>query len=176
MVFVDSITKIRLQLTTIYVEVYLYVKPVAQQRVFFNAYKDREEAKTSLLYLCSLLMRWNPIKYLHEDFTKIRGMMSWCQPLFGPHSVSVNPSESGATAGGSENQLSNPPHAPLASLPLSFCGPQWRQLQGVWEKCDNQRAFRAQSSTGLCPLPPHVTEEVGAQWIWKGEQCAWVTN
>lgn len=28
-------------------------------------------------------------------------------------------------------------------------GPQKQQLQSVWEKCDNQRAFRAQSSTGL---------------------------
>lgn len=42
---------------------------------------------------------------------------------------------SGATAGGVKDQL--------------LLGPQKQQLQSVWEKCDNQRAFRAQSSTGL---------------------------
>lgn len=45
------------------------------------------------------------ILYLHKDSTKIRSMMSWRQPLFRPRSPSMNPSEAGATAGGSKNQL-----------------------------------------------------------------------
>lgn len=45
------------------------------------------------------------ILYLHKDSTKIRSMVSWRQPLFRPRSPSMNPSEAGATAGGSKNQL-----------------------------------------------------------------------
>lgn len=42
-------------------------------------------------------------------------------------------------------------------------GPQKQQLQSVWEKCDNQRAFKAQSSTGLVSNGEEEEAETGVK-------------
>lgn len=69
---------------------------------------------------------WNPIIYLHEDFAHIRSMMSWCHPLFGPHSFSMNPSEARTTAGGPKNRLRSPPS-------VATIGAAARRLGKVWQ-------------------------------------------
>lgn len=75
-------------------------------------------------------MRWNPIIYLDEDFALIRSMMSWCRPLFGPHSLSMNPSETRATAGGPKNQLRSPPSAATIGAAARRLGKVW-QLKSI---------------------------------------------
>ncbi len=95
--------------------------------------KWRWPVGVSLLSLCTSLnvfpMQRNPIALLHNDFAHRRSMMSWLQwlqPLFGPHSLSMNPSERRATAGGLKNQLSSPPSA-------ATIGAAARRLGKVWQ-------------------------------------------
>lgn len=75
-------------------------------------------------------MQWNPIIYLHKDFAHIRIMMSWRRPLFGPRSLSMNPSETRATAGGLKNQPRSPPSAATIGAAARRLGKVW-QLKSI---------------------------------------------
>lgn len=75
-------------------------------------------------------MQRNPILYLQEDFAHIRSMMSRRGPLFGPHSLSMNPSKTRATAGGSKNQPRSPPSAATIGAAARRLGKVW-QLKSI---------------------------------------------
>lgn len=51
--------------------------------------------------------------------------------------------------------------------------PQKQQLQSVWEKCDNQRAFRAQSSPGL---GSNEEEEEAGAGVKGRSSLLWLAN
>lgn len=73
-----------------------------------------------------------------------RGMMSWLRPLFGPHSLSVNPCETRATAGGLKNQRRSPPSA-------ATIGAAARRLGKVWQLKSIQGSVKHR------PCSPHPT-------------------
>lgn len=103
------------------------------------AQEQQSWTKTDLLacqkYLCArpslfCSMQRNPVIYLHKDFAYIRGMISWRWPLFGPHSLSMNPSETKATAGGLKNQPRSPPSAATIGAAARRLGKVW-QLKSI---------------------------------------------
>ena len=71
------------------------------------------------------------------------GMMSWRRPLLGPHSLSVNPCETRATAGGLKNHRRSPPSA-------ATIGAAARRLGKVWQLKSIQGSVKHQP----CRSPP----------------------
>lgn len=154
---------------------------------YFDAYEDYKDHKEKnncnapkrswseadlLACLCahpSLIcsMRWNPIIYLHKVFAHIRrSMMSWRRPLFGPHSLSMNPSETRAAAGGLKNQLRSPPSA-------ATIGAAARRLGKVWQLKSIQGSVKHRPCV---PLPPTPMGRWGQRRPWKGKEYVWVAN
>lgn len=120
----------------------------------------------------------NPTTYLHKDFAHIRSMTSCRWPLFGPHSLTMNPSETRATAGGLKDQLRSPPSVATIGAAARRLGKVWqlKSIQGSvkhwpcvlrlthqWGGGDRDGRERERNMFWVANEPKH--------WLWPSVGC-----
>ena len=91
------------------------------------------------------------------------GMMSWRRPLLGPHSLSVNPCETRATAGGLKNHRRSPPSA-------ATIGAAARRLGKVWQLKSIQGSVKHRPCRSPPPGSHTLNGEVETAMAVKGKR------